>query len=101
MTEGHFYLAKVHIGIAKCAHSREKSKDFFLGAICVFPRARAHFRICISGKSRIAFSLARGTTSGFQGRSHLDAVRILQSQEAGPEGDQKNRRIAITFLRVF
>ena len=51
MTEGHFYLAKADIGIAKCVHSRVKAMIFFLGANCVFPRARAHFRICISGKS--------------------------------------------------
>ena len=51
MTEGHLYLTKVYIGIAKCAHSRVKTKKIVLGAICVFLRARAHFRICISGKS--------------------------------------------------
>ena len=44
MTEGHFDLAKVHIGIAKCAHSRVKT--FFFSA-------------------RSAFFLARGHTSGF------------------------------------
>ena len=45
MTEGHFYLAKADIGIAKCAHSRVKTQKIFLGANCV--------------------SLARGHTSGF------------------------------------
>ena len=64
MTEGHFYLAKADIGIAKCAHSRVKIKtnsrhdlrfssragtlqDLYFREIlkCVFPRARDHFRI--------------------------------------------------------
>ena len=45
MTEGHFYLAKADIGIAKCAHSYEKAKFFF--------------------SARSAFFLARGHTSGF------------------------------------
>ena len=53
MTEGHFYFAKVHIGIAKCAHSREKVtifltlQDMYFREIlkCVFPHARDHFRI--------------------------------------------------------
>jgi hypothetical protein len=63
MTEGHFYLAKADIGIAKCAHSRVKTffsrrdvrfssragtlQDLYFREIlnCVFPRARDHFRI--------------------------------------------------------
>ena len=39
MTEGHFYLAKVDIGIAKCAHSRVKIKIFSRRDLRFSPRA--------------------------------------------------------------